>query len=652
MHMMAKNRLARKALGVCMCMYAHTHTHVHAQMAKDRAFRKALDEFIILKEKKAAEKRREEERLAAAAAAQAAKENQSSDLVEGAGASKAAASISRPLTHEERVDKARKTIDELDMILSQKAEQDAESKDAEESDVASSQDNAQDEQLASEAEQQEEDYAGEAMHLSLALPGSTVEWDMRFTREFKDAFFSIRSRRSLLNALIRTLQRIASGEREVGLVQALTGTPRDLRIFQSPILGVYTQDSIAPVVVWQVAADYSPRTRCYSDTIRLWALAWGWEEAKAAAQTIVESHKRGRSSSVKQQLRPTGGQVLDPQRTLPCNYEMVECGNSVSEIREWEESIKQLVQLEETRFKIIVGAEDEKDWRPYDGPILYTPPAIASADSYNVLKFYRLDDAVLQSIMALPDLARKPAQGGARGDQLAGAVVPLPDLFIPDEREDDLIQQDIETRTSSMLLVGRSGTGKTSIAVGRMWALFRHWHSQAAEDQHSDAMLRQGFNQVFVTGNRVLRDQVRKSFTSMKQCFLKQYGVPVMTQYPASFNGVTNDMFPMFLTQTEWLLMLDCTLQDPFFPRNPDGTPMYAVQGGFHEEVGMLDNLDDLSDAEDDWLAEEEDEDDMYDDNDNAQNERAQQGERSLLSTLIDCLVLRYPACSRWRRAI
>jgi len=57
---------------------------------------------------------------------------------------------------------------------------------------------------------------------------------------------------------------------------------------------------------------------------------------------------------------------------------------------------------------------------------------------------------------------------------------------------------------SSILLVGRSGTGKTSIAVARMWAWYKHTHSVT--------WLGGTYNQIFVTANSVLRGQVRRSF--------------------------------------------------------------------------------------------------------------------------------------------
>jgi hypothetical protein len=99
----------------------------------------------------------------------------------------------------------------------------------------------------------------------------------------------------------------------------------------------------------------------------------------------------------------------------------------------------------------------------------------------------------------------------ASADSMAPAgVTASPEFpFIPDDREDVLINKglpwsDSGTPGSSILLVGRSGTGKTSIAVARMWTIYKHTRTAT--------WLGGTYNQIFVTANSVLRGQVRRSF--------------------------------------------------------------------------------------------------------------------------------------------
>ncbi len=213
---------------------------------------------------------------------------------------------------------------------------------------------------------------------------------------------------------------------------------------------------------------------------------------------------------------------------------------------------------------------------------LYFPPAVASAEGLTVLKFYALRKEVAIAML----------------HALHETVQVSPEFpFIPDQWEDDLINLDLLERKQSILLVGRSGTGKTSIAVARMWALYKQGQSQALLDSNVDMLeQKKQYRQVFVTANRVLRDQVRKSFFSMMQD--STTGRKPLALYPPSFAAVPDESFPLFLTQSEWLLMLDATLTEPFFPRNLDGSLVHRLQGGLHEEAGMLDSLDDLFEEE------------------------------------------------------
>jgi hypothetical protein len=158
---------------------------------------------------------------------------------------------------------------------------------------------------------------------------------------------------------------------------------------------------------------------------------------------------------------------------------------------------------------------------------------------------------------------------------------------MPHERhgEDSIINSNMNCRGShsSILLVGRRGTGKTSIDVGRMWALYKHCHS---DSWHGGP-----YNQVFVTANRVLLDQVRKSFQGMKHGFK---GVQEeVSEYPHTLRDVPEGMFPLFLTQGEFLKMLDGTLAKPFWPRTEDGSLKHPVDNAFHEEAAMLDEIPD-----------------------------------------------------------
>ncbi len=88
------------------------------------------------------------------------------------------------------------------------------------------------------------------------------------------------------------------------------------------------------------------------------------------------------------------------------------------------------------------------------------------------------------------------------------------------------------------------------------------------------------YHQVFVTANSVLRQKVRKNFFGLK---LGMHGpdVAMVTEYPPTLkdSDIQEHMFPLFCTLTEFLDMLDGTFDEPFFPRNQDGSLKYEIKG-------------------------------------------------------------------------
>jgi hypothetical protein len=88
---------------------------------------------------------------------------------------------------------------------------------------------------------------------------------------------------------------------------------------------------------------------------------------------------------------------------------------------------------------------------------------------------------------------------------------------------------------SSLLVIGRSGTGKTTVAIHRM---------VLAETRESNV------NQVFVTMNPVLLGFVKRNFRS----FCPQRGA--RRTLPASLLAATKSDFPLFLDTRQWLSLL------------------------------------------------------------------------------------------------
>lgn len=380
------------------------------------------------------------------------------------------------------------------------------------------------------------------------------------------------------DSLVKNIGRLASGEQSRGLFKQLKGSPRMLAIFESPVKSFADGDRF----LWTRSVAYSQRIQGFTDCLTLWRIC-KHDDVHKGMQWIVDSHQYGRKSTLKKALKPkTHVSMLSDGRRIPRQYALID---SVDMQSLEEHDRAKFQELTPEDWEAVLGVEKEES----DEDILFTPPAVSNADSCNVLKFYQLSDEVLTSLFKfhLPSEQQSLEQKAA-----------LPEFpFIPDEREDKLIREHLgNEQHSAILLCGRSGTGKTSIAVNRMWAFYKHYHSPSWHDTPR--------NQVFVTANRVLRNEVRKSFAGMKHGF-HGHQMPAVTEYPPTLRDIPEDAFPLFLTQGEWLKMLDGTLKEPFWPRNEDGSLQQSCISAFHEEEGMLDVLPD-DEFDSDWSDEDE----------------------------------------------
>ena len=84
-------------------------------------------------------------------------------------------------------------------------------------------------------------------------------------------------------------------------------------------------------------------------------------------------------------------------------------------------------------------------------------------------------------------------------------------------------------------------------------------------------------NQLFITKNSILCQEIERVFTNMSRSFDKEFAhehnEAVNNQaQPNKFQDAQPAAFPLFQTMTEFLLLLDGSMEDPFFKRRPDGS--------------------------------------------------------------------------------
>ena len=97
----------------------------------------------------------------------------------------------------------------------------------------------------------------------ISFEDGDMQWDLRFTAEFKDQLLALRSQPVLLRSMIKNLRQIAAGVQGRTLMKQLKGTPPGLQIFETPVKSWGDSGRF----LWAYGVDFSPRIRSFTDTV-------------------------------------------------------------------------------------------------------------------------------------------------------------------------------------------------------------------------------------------------------------------------------------------------------------------------------------------------------------------------------------------------
>ena len=201
-------------------------------------------------------------------------------------------------------------------------------------------------------------------------------------------------------------------------------------------------------IVWTIGVDFVPSVGMYSQTIRVWAVHRRHDDAAKSIRRVCAIHARGRHSVISRKLRTSvrAHRVAGTEHVLPKRYDVAPDEVAAPEFEELEAA------LGETTAAADGGDGDGGEGEDGVERLTRYPPAVEQEDAFNLVKFYALDRSLAVSILR------------------ATISEKLEYPFVPDETE-HLVISLAERR--SVLLIGRSGTGKTTIVVQRMWLKFR-----------------------------------------------------------------------------------------------------------------------------------------------------------------------------------
>lgn len=237
----------------------------------------------------------------------------------------------------------------------------------------------------------------------------------------------------------------------------------------------------------------------------------------------------------------------------------------------------------------------------------YIPAASTEDKEYKLVTFYSFNSTFVKSMLDGSD---------ARRD--------FPFKEWPQEH--DIIN--MKQGESSILLLGRSGTGKTTCCLYRLWNHFQNYWSLAIiggrlvpwrslvtlqskdevavgqkdcayRSQRKEIMEKsEHYHQVFITKNPVLCSQVKRQFYDLAagRDFAKEHMDYEGADLPSSLTEVDDHAFPLFLTARDFFILLDNSLGDGknFFQRDSSGRLIEKIISSDYDQDDPDKLLDDI----------------------------------------------------------
>ena len=259
-----------------------------------------------------------------------------------------------------------------------------------------------------------------------------LPWEVEVTNKVLKFFKDTKNNPPLLHLrAARTIFQLAEGQRGSALSKQVGSEPK-LNLYESKM-------TRGGRILWEKAIQFSPRRTgtqlVYAEVIRVWDVVPDHDSLNRSIRRCVEqiesSHRRGSLASVRCSLQnhPQALKATEPVR-----------GREVLEI-------PQTFLVSDPEFKKAHMCSTET------GVPQFTPAASMKEDEYNVTTFYSFDTAVVKSMLTGTNIRRD-----------------FPYKEWPKEHEIINLKAD-----EAILLLGRSGTGKTTCCLYRLWNEFKNY---------------------------------------------------------------------------------------------------------------------------------------------------------------------------------
>ena len=444
-----------------------------------------------------------------------------------------------------------------------------------------------------------------------------LPWEVEITKNVIK-FFKNEKRYSSVDRMgaVKVIYQIAEGKRNKHLSKQV-GSNQKICLYEARITG-------ASRVLWEKAISYSAKLTgkshipVYTQIIRVWEVVLDHDEIdrriRYCSEQIELSYKRGFMASIRWGLKPI-------------SQDSIHSDTQVQNVRGRE--ITELPCMYTIDAPNVKKSDHE-----------FVPAASTNENEYNVTTFYSFDTMAAKSMVAGTN---------ARRDY----------PFKEWQKEHEIIKIDSK---GAILLLGRSGTGKTTCCLYRLWNEFKNYWNPESEtflwklrrraiissatlnvlededlsdsdestgDSSSETeeeqltlslphtknddgstsddqieVIEEDLHQIFVTKNYVLCDQMKKRFYSMASAydFLEPHLSFEDDPLPSSFSKFDNLAFPAFLTARQFYILLDNSLGDDntFFKRDENGNLQVKITSldYDHEDPDLLLDIE-HSDSED-----------------------------------------------------
>ncbi|XP_055414700.1 TPR and ankyrin repeat-containing protein 1 isoform X2 [Bubalus kerabau] len=304
-----------------------------------------------------------------------------------------------------------------------------------------------------EGSDDQDDWSVSEMDICL-LDFENMTWEIECTSEMLKKLSSKVMSKVMKKKIILAIQKLGNGEWTPGLRKRLRNLKGSIQLFEAKL-------DKAARMLWELAIDFSPRCsenpekiiaaersmhpteksgRVYTEIIRIWDIVLDHNKLSYSIQAICSAYNRGLSCILRKKLKginkgPVSANMKIQKRIPRCYVEDTEAEKG--------------------------GARAEPE---------YFPPASAVETEYNIMKFHSFSTNMASNIL---NDTTATVEYPFRVGELEYAVIGLnPRPLEP------------------IILIGRSGTGKTTCCLYRLWKKF-HGYWEKAQQAGSPLLAKQ-----------------------------------------------------------------------------------------------------------------------------------------------------------------